>query len=140
MSSAYSKSMRCRTLRSNLGKRKADIDFDDLLPTYQDAISVTRRLGIKYLWIDSLCIVQDDEADVRMQIARMGSIYGNSYFTIAADALQNHTQSFFSNRRWRWRAHEQVVVDSHGFSHKLFFRERPKHSHLGWDGLFDRAW
>lgn len=139
-SSAYSISMRCRTLRSNLSQRKADINLHDLLPTYQDAISVTIRMGINHLWIDSLCIVQDDEDDVRLQIARMGGIYGNSYFTIAADTLNDHTRSFFSNRRWRWRTHEEVVVDSHGFSHKLFFRERPKHAHLGWDGLFDRAW
>lgn len=138
--SAYSMSLRCRTLRSNLNKRKAHIVLEELLATYQDAIIVTKRLGIQYLWIDSLCIVQDDEDDVRLQISRMGSIYGNSYLTIAADTLKDHTRSFFSTRAWRWRAHEQNVVDSHGFSHTLYFRERPKHLHLGWDGLFSRAW
>lgn len=138
--SPYARSMRCRTLRSNLSERKANIEVADLLPTYQDAISVTRRLGIKYLWVDSLCIVQNDEHDVRMQIAQMGNIYGNSYVTIAADTLKDHTQSFFSNRKWRWRAQEHIVVDSHGLGHKLFFRQRPQHSRLGWNGLFDRAW
>lgn len=138
--SPYAISMRCRTLKSNLSKHKAHINLENLLPAYRDAVSVTRRLGIEYLWIDSLCIVQDDEDDVRMQIGRMGSIYGDSYFTIAADTLKDHTHSFFSNRKWRWRAQEQNVVDSNGLIHKLFFRERPKHSRLGWVGLFDRAW
>ncbi|KAH7384376.1 heterokaryon incompatibility protein-domain-containing protein [Phaeosphaeria sp. MPI-PUGE-AT-0046c] len=140
ISSPYATSLRCRTLISNLNNHKDEVILDDLLFTYQDAVNITKRLGLNYLWIDSLCIVQDDEDDVRLQISQMGSIYGNSYLTVAADALKDHTQSLFSDRKWRWRAHEQIVVDSRGFNHTLFFRERPEHSHLGWDGLFDRAW
>jgi hypothetical protein len=48
------------TNRENLGQRLHNVDFDDMPPTFQDAVTFTRELGIEYLWIDSLCIIQDD--------------------------------------------------------------------------------
>ncbi|KAH8702721.1 heterokaryon incompatibility protein-domain-containing protein [Phaeosphaeriaceae sp. PMI808] len=125
---------------SNLAQHKERILISDLLPAYQDAISVTRRLGLQYLWIDSLCIVQDDIDDMRTQISNMGRIYQNSYLTIAADGFKDHTQSLFSQRKWNWRAHQEVMINGHGSSHKLYFRERPSHPNLSWDGIFSRGW
>lgn len=107
----HTRSMCCRTLKSNVAQHKKHIVIEGLLPAYQDAINVTRRLGLRYLWIDSLCIIQDEIDDKRTQISQMGTIYKNSYLTIAADGLKDHTQSFFSTRNWRWRAHEQLVRD-----------------------------
>lgn len=52
--------------------------------TIRDAIKVTRELGERYLWVDRLCIVQDDVENKAQQIASMASIYANSYFTITA--------------------------------------------------------
>ncbi|KLU91734.1 hypothetical protein MAPG_10683 [Magnaporthiopsis poae ATCC 64411] len=52
--------------------------------TIRDAITVTRALGQRYLWVDRLCIVQDDEANKALQIAAMASIYANAYCTIVA--------------------------------------------------------
>ncbi|KAK4177797.1 heterokaryon incompatibility protein-domain-containing protein [Triangularia setosa] len=52
--------------------------------TIQDAIKVTRDMGERYLWVDRLCIIQDDEANKAKQIASMASIYANSQFTIIA--------------------------------------------------------
>ncbi|KAK1768176.1 HET-domain-containing protein, partial [Phialemonium atrogriseum] len=55
------------------------------LPTlYRDAVIVTRSLGLKYLWIDSMCIIQDSEDDWAAEAASMGSIYRHSYLTIFA--------------------------------------------------------
>jgi hypothetical protein len=139
-STPYARSMRCSTSRSNLTQHKERIVIANLLPAYQDAISITKKLGLQYLWIDSLCIVQDDVHDKRTQIAQMGTIYRNSYLTIAADGLKDHTVSFFSSREWRWSAHEEVVPDLLGSNHTVYFRERPRHPYLGWNGLFDRAW
>jgi hypothetical protein len=48
----------------------------NLLPkTIQDAIKVTRMLGIEYLWVDSICIVQDDSKDFQKESVDMGKIY-----------------------------------------------------------------
>lgn len=52
--------------------------------TIQDAIILDRKLGIRFLWVDRLCIVQDDEASVQSNIAQMASIYAQSYFIIIA--------------------------------------------------------
>ncbi|GFF64880.1 hypothetical protein IFM61392_07097 [Aspergillus lentulus] len=58
--------------------------------TFRDAILATRRLGIKYIWIDALCIVQDDPDEWREQSTHMGSIFERSTCTLAAvDALEN---------------------------------------------------
>jgi hypothetical protein len=58
--------------------------WGQLPKTFQDAVTVTRKLGIRYLWIDSLCIIQDSKADWAEEAPKMSEIYGNSYVTIAA--------------------------------------------------------
>jgi hypothetical protein len=49
-----------------------------------DAVEVTRRLGLRYLWVDALCIVQDSDEDKASKIVRMGAIYKNGAVTITA--------------------------------------------------------
>ncbi|KAL2678454.1 hypothetical protein Neosp_009200 [[Neocosmospora] mangrovei] len=57
----------------------------DVVPkTIFDAIRVARSIGFKYLWIDSLCIIQDDDDDKRRQLSYMDCVYANAYCTIAA--------------------------------------------------------
>ncbi|KAK7909258.1 HET-domain-containing protein [Apiospora marii] len=73
----------------NLGK------FD---PTIQDAIKVTRELGFRYLWIDALCIIQDDIVDKVHEIAHMHEIYRNAAFTIIASRSAGVTEGFLSSR------------------------------------------
>jgi hypothetical protein len=56
----------------------------DLPKTFKEAVFVTRQLGIRYLWIDSLCIVQDNEEGWQKESSKMQSGYRNSYLTITA--------------------------------------------------------
>jgi hypothetical protein len=72
------------TMRQSLENRMAGILCIDLPRTYREAVSVTRGLGISFLWIDSLCIVQDDEVDWAKESALMSATYGGSYGTLAA--------------------------------------------------------
>ncbi|KAH8647328.1 heterokaryon incompatibility protein-domain-containing protein [Xylariales sp. PMI_506] len=61
--------------------------YADRIPqTIRDAMKVTRALGVRFLWVDRLCIVQDDDDMMQEQIKWMASIYGCSYFTIVAAA------------------------------------------------------
>jgi hypothetical protein len=53
----------------------------DFPPTIRDAVIVTRRLGVQYLWIVSLCIVQDDLDDWSAESTKMGDVYENGYAT-----------------------------------------------------------
>lgn len=58
----------------------------DLPQTIRDAIKVTTEAGIRYLWVDALCILQDDPEDKAKIISKMGPIYGGSSLTIVASA------------------------------------------------------
>jgi hypothetical protein len=66
--------------------------------TFQNAITVTRMLGIRYLWIDSLCIIQDDVKDWEEQSAITGGIYSQSYLIIAASASKDSSGGCFLPR------------------------------------------
>ena len=58
-----------------------------------DAVTITRELGYRYLWIDSICIIQDCEEDRAQEIAQMGEIYKNSVLTIAANNCRDSNDS-----------------------------------------------
>ena len=72
------------SIHSNINDWKENIPWDRLPRTFQEAISVTRRLGLRYIWIDSLCIIQDDAKDWDKEAAKMGMIYNQAYLVIAA--------------------------------------------------------
>jgi hypothetical protein len=86
------------TKRETLEKHKTSIEWDELPKTFQDAIVVARALGIRFLWIDSLCIVQDDKADWERESRCMATIYSKSFLNIAATGSADSTGGCFSRR------------------------------------------
>lgn len=62
---------------------------DQLPRTIEDAITVTKALGLRYLWIDRYCIPQSDEKERHNQIRQMDLIYSGAYLTIVAAAGQD---------------------------------------------------
>ena len=85
------------TTKENLGERFEDgFDFGSLPSTFRDAITVTRKLGKRYLWIDALCIVQfdDDQEDWRREVNKMEAVFRNAYCTIAATSAKDATSGF----------------------------------------------
>jgi hypothetical protein len=60
------------------------INPPELAQTVQDAISITKSLGLRYLWLASLCIMQDSEEDKAKEIKVMGTIYENAWVMILA--------------------------------------------------------
>ncbi|KAL0938480.1 het domain protein [Colletotrichum truncatum] len=80
-----------KTTKATLGTFSQSISEDLLPKTFQDAIRITRSLGIPYLWIDSLCIVQDDPEDWQEEASKMKDVYAGSILTIAAsDGEDSH--------------------------------------------------
>lgn len=71
------------------------IPFGQLQKTFQDAISISRRLNIDFIWIDSLCIIQEDEADWTRESGRMSVVYGRSTLNIAATSAVDGSQGCF---------------------------------------------
>ncbi|CAG8956224.1 hypothetical protein HYFRA_00003604, partial [Hymenoscyphus fraxineus] len=85
------------SLKSNFHIRKNHISWNELSKTFQDAVTITRKLGIPYLWIDSLCIIQDDPGDWEIQSSKMLSIYSRACLTIAADHAENGDGGCFAS-------------------------------------------
>ncbi|GME23386.1 HET-domain-containing protein [Neofusicoccum parvum] len=64
--------------------------------TFRDAIAITSRLQVRYLWIDSLCIIQNSREDWAKESGLMCSVYGNSHCNIAATAASNSSEGCFT--------------------------------------------
>lgn len=79
-------------------KREAGIAFSELNRTFRDAVLVTRALGLEYLWIDSLCIVQDSATDWQRESSLMGSVYNGGAINIVADAAEDGDQGSLSKK------------------------------------------
>jgi hypothetical protein len=89
---------KCCTFKRNITQRKMLIEFDDLPRTFRDAVTVARGLSINYIWIDSLCIIQDDEIDWRSEASKMGQVFSAAYCTISASSAKSSLQGFLPNR------------------------------------------
>ncbi|EPE24720.1 hypothetical protein GLAREA_08573 [Glarea lozoyensis ATCC 20868] len=72
------------------------IHFSNLPQTFQDAITVARSLNFRYIWIDSICIIQDSSTDWAQQSSRMADVYMNACLTIAATSSPNAHAGFLS--------------------------------------------
>jgi Heterokaryon incompatibility protein (HET) len=73
-----------QTFKKNLASHMIAIQSEALPRTFRDAITITKTLGLNYLWIDSLCIIQDDKLDWEKEASRMALVYENAQFAIAA--------------------------------------------------------
>jgi hypothetical protein len=74
------------TTTDNVVSHVENLPYESLPHTFRDAILVARALGLEYLWIDSLCILQNSVEDWTNEAARMANVYQNAYVTISADA------------------------------------------------------
>jgi Heterokaryon incompatibility protein (HET) len=75
----------------NLESFQKSIPYCDLPANFRDAISITRQLGIQYLWIDSLCIIQNSRLDWEIESKKMGLIYRDALLAISASASPGST-------------------------------------------------
>ncbi|CAA9958072.1 HET-domain-containing protein [Pyrenophora teres f. maculata] len=87
------------TLKRNLRSHMDGIDMATFPRTLADAIHITRSLDLRYLWIDALCIIQDDWEDQMYEIPRMSSIYHSAEFVISAQSAANVHEGFLDSGR-----------------------------------------
>ena len=126
-----------QTTSQNLLSHKRGIKFADLPKTFQETATAVHRLGYRYLWIDSLCIVQDDEEDWRVQASSMANIYQGCLFTIAANAAPNSSHGLFSHLSPGARGMSLSVVteekaDNNVWIHQNLEHERETLGFRGW--------
>ncbi|KAK1756651.1 het domain-containing protein [Echria macrotheca] len=123
LSHCWGKTQIITTTQSTLDQRLAGIPLEALSNTFRDAIMFTRQLGVRYIWIDSLCIIQDSLQDWEIESAKMSEIYSNAHLTIAATHSHDGRGGLF-----------HTTPDIHltgttpdGEPYKLYFRERIDH-------------
>ena len=91
--------LKCLTLTTlNYKDLETGFKLIELPKTFREAIEITRNLGIRYLWIDPLCILQDSHKDWRHEAATMMKVYENSYCNISALGATNSEQGCFFKR------------------------------------------
>lgn len=87
-----------KTTTSTVKDYQQGIDFQRLPKNFQDAVTVTRSIGVRYLWIDSLCIIQNDTTDWEVESSKMSSIYRDAYLVIAATQATDSRDGFLDRR------------------------------------------
>jgi hypothetical protein len=87
------------TTCKNLEAMTREIPRSQLAQTTLDAIEATQRLGLRYLWVDALCIIQDSDEDKNAEINKMGLIFKNSTLTIAAAIARSAEEGFLRTPR-----------------------------------------
>lgn len=98
LSHCWGKSRTLVTTTATLADHVKGIPLKDMPQTLRDAVIITRELGLEYLWIDSLCILQDCKEDWEKESAKMGGVYGNAFLTISAGASEDSEQGIFRPR------------------------------------------
>lgn len=91
-------SQRFCTYRTNIDEHKRGIRFDRLPSSFRDAVTLTRSLGVEYLWIDSVCIIQRDEDDWEAESGRMEDVFSSAYCTVAASSAPSSLAGFLGRR------------------------------------------
>jgi hypothetical protein len=86
-----------KTLSTNIAAHKSGIPLHSLPLTFAESVDFLKRLGIRYLWIDSLCIIQDDILDWQKQAAEMASIYENAHLVLSASKAYDAEDGLYSS-------------------------------------------
>ena len=120
----------------------------DLPQTLQDGVFLTRRLGLRYVWIDSLCILQDSDEDKERELPRLAAYYKDAYVTICAAVAESCHDGFLQTHD-ECKTHpgtgipsdllRMPFLDPSGNVGEMLFRETCPYS-LAWEPLEKRAW
>jgi hypothetical protein len=88
----------CKTTRSNLASRLKGFKLSSLPATHKHHIRIAQQLGVQYVWIDSLCMLQDSTQDWERESAAIELIYANAYCTVSALEPNNANAGIFRSQ------------------------------------------
>ncbi|KAL7785858.1 heterokaryon incompatibility domain-containing protein [Trichoderma ceciliae] len=114
------------TTAAKLDSQKQGIPWSSLPAIFQDTITYVRKLGIYLLWIDSLCIIQDDREDWRREAAKMASIYRHAYLVISASKSSGSEDRLSGGIDEQFRPNP-ISIPSLGQGSTLCFRKAITH-------------
>ncbi|EME40198.1 hypothetical protein DOTSEDRAFT_74873 [Dothistroma septosporum NZE10] len=147
-----------KLVRDNLSDLHSRVSFDELPSTFRDAIDVARLLEIQYIWIDSMCIIQDDIEDWQQEAAMMGMIYSQAFIVISGASSEEPSIPFLGPRDEDWLPRQFFMTTP--TNHTININARRRHllaapleqglheppyteawAHDRWKGpLYKRAW
>ncbi|KUJ12565.1 HET-domain-containing protein [Mollisia scopiformis] len=116
------------TVKETIDKHCQSIAVASLPKSLQDAIILCRGMGIRHLWIDALCIVQDDDKDWRREAAQMRHVYSNSHVTLAAHSASSCKEGFLGKQEYGQADWQRGFMTPRGSDtqKKMFIRTREK--------------
>jgi hypothetical protein len=106
--------------RSNLVAHKKNIPWESLPKIYQDAIEFSIALQLNYIWIDSLCILQNNKTDWHREAGRMADIYRSAWITIAATKASDDTSGCYMSLSDAIKDHQLPGFHNLMFENRLF--------------------
>jgi hypothetical protein len=115
------------TRHHNLDQNLAAILISELPCTFQDAINICQALSIRYLWIDSLCIVQDNKNDWEIHVELMAQIYRNAYITLGAGASSDDDGGFFNEAKDSNLQPHCFTLNTEGKEYNIYIRRSLPH-------------
>ena len=109
--------------------------------TISDAVEVCRKVGIRYLWIDAFCIIQDDSSDKSNEIAKMRSIYKNSTVVIVVASAEKVTDGFLWNGKPNEPIAQLPIFVDNSTSGTVYLRRHDSDAvYSNEEPIFQRAW
>ncbi|KAF1988425.1 HET-domain-containing protein, partial [Aulographum hederae CBS 113979] len=132
------------TTTANVEARKESISLEELPQTIQDAIMVTDRLEYAFIWVDSLCIIQDSVEDWNKESVKMQEYYSRAILTVATDSSPDDTCGFLNPRSsGRFAPIETRMTpdkEHPSYKVKVFLQDKPSNRMFGPSHLTSRAW
>jgi hypothetical protein len=128
LSYCWGKTPQLKTTKARLEEFKEALPMDELSLVVTDAIAICRKIYIPYLWVDALCIVQDDEEDWAIEASRMCDVYSSSFLTIAVAGTPDNSLGIFQNQYFGSNERSARFPFRGG---RVFARVNPFQDHLG---------
>ena len=98
LSHCWGKSKTLQLLQNNISLLCSEFPISELSTSYREAIDMCLGLGIHFIWIDSICIIQDCKEDWRKEAATMADVYRNSVLNICTGAAADNSEASFMKR------------------------------------------
>lgn len=124
---------RMRTLKTNYDDHMRCIEYSSMPRTIQDAVTICRKLGVQYLWVDALCIIQEDLPDWIEESVKMCSVYTNALCTISAAHADGVSGGIFSKQDFASHTYELNLRGRSIYTRRFL---APYHEHFDFGNIF----
>ena len=126
--------------KQNVASWEDFIPETEMMQTFRDAIKVTRRLKVQYLWVDSLCIIQDSNPDWLHESSLMSNVYKYSFCNIAATAAADDHGGLFRDRDPYFDLPTRINLDTIWIDSPNMGPGSDQRERRGRNGLHDLYW